>query len=94
MAIDALKNNDKGDIIVYPEKIDFGIIDRGGQFKTKLIIRNNQHLMQRVNVRPPVYNPHISVINAEGPIAPGLSKVRVTRSCKCRSTRPTFSNAN
>jgi hypothetical protein len=75
MAINTLKNQHKKDMIIYPEKIDFGVVDRGGIFRTKLIIRNNQNLMQRVNVRPPLYNPHISIINAEGPIAPGLSKV-------------------
>ena len=75
MAITTLKHNYKNDIIIYPEKIDFGILDRGGIFQTKLMIRNNQDLMQRVIVRPPIYNPNISVINSEGPIAPGLSKV-------------------
>ena len=75
MAITTLKHNHKNDIIIYPEKIDFGIIERGKVFQTKLMIRNNQDLMQRVNVRPPIYNPHISIINSEGPIAPGLSKV-------------------
>jgi hypothetical protein len=76
MAITALKFNHKNDIIIYPEKIDFGSIDRGNVYQTKLMIRNNQDLMQRVNVRPPIYNPHISITNSEGPIAPGLSKVR------------------
>lgn len=82
MAIAALRHRDKHDLIISHEVIDFGEIQRGDVVQQKLIIRNNQGLMQRVNVRPPVNNPHISIVNFEGPIAPGLSKVSIQRAAE------------
>ena len=75
MAITALKREHFNDIIVFPDEVNFGKLEKGGVYQTKLLIRNNLDLLQRVNIKPPMYNNAISVLKFEGPIAPGMSKV-------------------
>ena len=75
MAINTLKDEKKNDIIVYPDEVNFKNMEKGGVYQTKIIIRNNQDLLQRVIIKPPLENPYISILKAEGPLAPGMSKV-------------------
>lgn len=81
MAITALKRTNYNNIIVFPDQINFGHIEIGKKYQTKIIIKNNDYLLQRVNIRPPFNNSAISVLNLEGPIAPGISKVNLIRLC-------------
>lgn len=75
MAINTLKRKDEKDLIIFPDRINFGAVEKGGIFQTKLILRNNQDMLQRILIKPPIHNSHISVLKFEGPIAPGMSKV-------------------
>ena len=72
--------NDKTyhDITIYPHIINFGSVKGKSYYETKFYIVNDDSLMQKVSVKPPLESQNVFVIYEQGGIAPGMKKkVRV-----------------
>jgi hypothetical protein len=64
---------------ILPSECKFGPLRAGGAYEMMVTIKNEDHIPQRIIVKPPVGNPFVKVQQLDyGPIAPGmLKKVKV-----------------
>jgi len=67
------------DLQIIPESVNFGTIKPGTFYETKLLIKNEDPIIQRVKISQP-NNPCIKVYQkSQGPIASGMSREIIVR---------------
>lgn len=68
--------NDKlqKDLIIYPDFANFGSLKMGTWYETKIMVKNEDSLLQRIKISSP-NNPNIKIYQKnQGPIASGMSR--------------------
>ncbi len=68
--------NDKSlkDIRIFPDVVNFGILQKNAYYKTKILVLNQDSMGQRIRVKSPQYCSNIFIIMEQGLIAPGMKR--------------------
>lgn len=74
MSISAMHDGMQKDIVVYPERIDFGNVEAGSYYETKILIKNEDSLLQRIKIVQPDKDCFSVYEKQRGAIAMGMSK--------------------
>lgn len=75
MPISQINDPKQKDLIIYPSTIDFGVVDLNQYYEAKLLLVNEDVMMNRFIVKPPQDCSRIFLVKQEGPLAPGMQRI-------------------